>query len=70
VKPSEFWAAIPSDEKNSTDVGIYDAASLKFKPVLSVPKIRFNSMAMWVDESVNKVYFVYRGHLLTLPLRK
>jgi hypothetical protein len=37
--------------------------------VRTIPKIKFNSMDMWVDEPGNKVYFVYRGHLLALPLR-
>ncbi|MFN0277982.1 MAG: hypothetical protein ACKVRN_05195 [Pyrinomonadaceae bacterium] len=67
-KPNEFWAAIVDPEKNETQVGVYDARLFGFRPILRVPKINFNSMSMWVDESVGKVYFVYRGHLLALPL--
>lgn len=70
VKPGEFWAAMPDSEKNETQVGIYDARTLSFRPLLRVPRIRFNSMNMWVDETHRKVYFVYRGHLLALPLAK
>jgi len=66
--PNQFWAAIADREKNSTDVGLYDARTFTFKTVLKVPKISFNSMSMWVDETEKKVYFVYRGHLLSLPL--
>jgi len=43
---------------------------MSFKSVLKAPKIQFNSMSMWVDDAAKKVYFVYRGHLLSLPLGK
>lgn len=69
-KPNEFWAAIPDREKRTTAVGLYDSRALTFKPVLVIPKISFNSMDMWVDSAENKVYFVYSGHLLSLPLVK
>ena len=67
---NEFWAAIANTEKNETQVGIYDTDHFGFKPLLRVPKIMFNSMSMWADEPGGKVYFVYRGHLLSLPLPK
>ena len=66
--PNQFWAAIADHDKHSTDVGLYDARTFTFKSLLRVPKIAFNSMSMWVDEAEKKVYFVYRGHLLSLPL--
>ena len=69
-KPNEFWAALPDHEKNITEVGIYNAATLSFRRVMTVPKIKFNSMKMWVDEPGGKVLFVYRGHLLAVPLIK
>ncbi len=65
---NQFWAAIADREKNSTEVGLYDARTFTFKSILRVPKITFNSMSMWVDETEKKVYFVYRGHLLSLPI--
>ncbi len=67
-RPNEVWAAIYDVEKDATEVGYYDTKVFVFRPVLKVPKIKFNSMSMYVDESANKVYFVYRGHLLSLPL--
>ncbi len=70
TKPNEYWAALPDYEKNLTQVGIYSSATLSFRPVMTVPKIKFNSMTMWVDEMEGKVYFVYRGHLLAVPLIK
>lgn len=66
--PNQFWAAIADHDKHSTDVGLYDARTFTFKSLLRVPKIAFNSMSMWVDEAEKKVYFVYRGHLLSLPI--
>ena len=68
-KAGELWVAIPDGEKNSTEVGTIDTRTYTFRPVLHVPKIRFDSMGMWVDEPHQKVYFVYRGHLLALPLK-
>jgi len=67
-RPNEFWAAIYDLEKNVTEVGYYETKTYGFRPILRVPKIKFNSMSMYVDEPTNKVYFVYRGHLLSLPL--
>ena len=67
-KPDEFWAAIPDAEKEETSVGVYNAKTLVFKSFLKVPEIQFNSLQMWVD--AEKVYFVYQGHLLGLPLPK
>ncbi|HEY2847428.1 MAG TPA: hypothetical protein VGI80_06370, partial [Pyrinomonadaceae bacterium] len=56
-------------ERNATDVGTVDTRTFTFSPLLRVPKIKFDSMGMWVDEPHQKVYFVYRGHLLSLPLK-
>ena len=67
---NEFWAAIPDIEKNETVVGIFDTKTFGFKTLLRVPKMTFNSMNMWVDEAELYVYFVYRGHLLRMPLGK
>lgn len=69
-KPNEFWAAMPDDEKNQTQVGIYDTRTFGFRAMLKVPNIKFNSMDMFADEAAGKLYFVYRGHLLSLPLKR
>ena len=66
-KSDEFWAAIPDAGKNETSVGVYNAKTLVFKSILKLPQIQFNSMQMWIDADV--VYFVYEGHLLSLPLQ-
>ncbi len=66
--PFEFWAAIHDRKNNETNVGVYSSKTFSFKPMLKIPKIQFNSMDMWVDTTAGKVYFVYSGHLLALPL--
>ncbi len=70
AKPNEYWAALPNSDTNETQVGIFDTNHFGFKPLLKIPKIAFNSMSMWVDEPGSKVYFVYRGHLLALPMAR
>lgn len=67
-RPSESWVAIPDAEKNETLVGTMNTRTFVFKQVIRVPKIKFDSMQMWVDEPGKKLYFVYRGHLLSLPI--
>jgi hypothetical protein len=39
-------------------------------PLLSVPHIFFDCMSMWIDEAREKIYLVYKGQLISLPLRK
>jgi hypothetical protein len=70
ARPDEFWAAIPDEVKNETQIGIYNARTLAFKSIVKLPQIAFDSMNMWVDEKERKIYFVYQGHLLGLPLPK
>ena len=65
-KADEVWAAIPDRAKDETQVGVYNIKTLAFKPLVKIPQITFNSMQMWVE--AGKVYFVYEGHLLALPL--
>ncbi|HEX8734155.1 MAG TPA: hypothetical protein VF721_02455 [Pyrinomonadaceae bacterium] len=67
-KPDEFWAAIPDEDKNETQIGVYNAKTLAFKSQIKLPQIAFDSMNMWVDEKERKIYFVYEGHLLAAPL--
>ncbi len=67
-KPDEFWAAIPDAAKEQTEIGVYNARTLTFKSIKTIPEIGFDSMQMWID--ADKIYFVYQGHLLDLPLSK
>jgi hypothetical protein len=64
---TEFWAAIPDNDRKKTSVGRYDAHSFKFIPQLELPEIVFNSTQMWVDEAAQQLYLTYNGHLLRLP---
>ena len=67
-RANEFWAALPDRTKDQTQLGRYDLKSFSFQPILLLPKIVFDSMSMWVDEAAGKVYLVYEGQLLCLPL--
>ncbi len=64
---TEFWAAIPDEEKKKTKVGRYDARAFKFTLLMELPEITFNSTNIWVDETANWLYFIYNGHLLRVP---
>ena len=68
-KPDEYWAAIPDENKNQTQLGRYNVRHFSFKPVIVVPHLVFNSMSMWVDATNGKVYVVYKAQLLRLPLQ-
>jgi hypothetical protein len=37
--------------------------------MMNLPNIRLDSMAVWVDEAGGKIYFVYEGHLLAVPVK-
>ena len=67
-KTGEYWAALPDSEKDETVVGVYDARFMNFKPVTRVPKMMFDSMNMWVDAAGGRIYFLYKGHVLSVPM--
>ena len=69
---NEFWAAIASKDEMGTEIGRYDTAKFVFKPIIKLP-LRFKEhpyFAIWVDEAEGKIYVVYGGHLLRLPLKQ
>jgi hypothetical protein len=68
--PFEFWAAIPDREKGETTFGLYSTKSFTMRPVLRLPRIRFNSQLMWVDEAASRLYFIYEGHVLAVPFKR
>lgn len=67
--PGEYWAAIYDKGTRSTTIGRYSDKTFTFKPVLNLPDIELNSMDIWVDGPGEKVYFVYEGHLLAVPMK-
>lgn len=69
-KPNEFWAAIYDAKKKATAIGRYDTRIFGFTPVIELPEIRLNSADTWTDMATGKLYFVYLGHLLRVPLAK
>jgi hypothetical protein len=69
-RPDIFWAAIPNASKKNTRFGTYNTRTLLFTPLQNIPEIQFDSMDAWVDETEGKIYIVYKGQLLRLPLPK
>jgi hypothetical protein len=67
-KPHEFWLALTNREEGSTAVGRYDSRSFVFQPVLTLPGLHIRSEEMWVDAAANRLWLIYQGHLLRLPL--
>jgi hypothetical protein len=63
-----FWAAIDDWEKNATKFGRYDTKNFVFTPLLEFTEMILNSDDIWVDGDAGKIWFVYQGHLLRLPL--
>jgi hypothetical protein len=45
-KDAQYWAALPSETNAGTDIGLFDAKSLKFTPQMHVPALSFNSQAL------------------------
>jgi hypothetical protein len=70
ANPDLFWTAMPDRDENVTEFGIYNAKTLVFKSLLTLPEIIFDSMDTWIDEAEGKFYFVYGGQVLALPLPK
>lgn len=68
-KSDEFWVALSDNEKNKTRVGRYNMKDFSFKPVMEIPHLAFDSTNMWIDASAAKIYVVYKGQLLRLPLQ-
>lgn len=66
-KANVFWAA-RHDFKGTTEFGLYDTKIFAFKLLAKWSGIEFQSDKMWVDEQEKKIFFVYQGHLLSLPL--
>lgn len=67
-RPFEVWAAIPDKALNQTRVGRYSLKDFSFEVRLVVPHLTFESADMWADEGGAKLYIVYEGQLLRLPL--
>lgn len=67
-EPGQYWAAIPNEVGNGTDIGRFDARSSQFTSLLHIPALQFNSQAIWVDAPAKSIYITYRSHLLRASL--
>lgn len=68
--PNEFWAAIYNETTKATEIGRYETKTFSFKPILQIPDINLDSRDVLIDDKDAKIYFVYEGHLLALPIPK
>jgi hypothetical protein len=69
-RPDEFWAMIHDPRKNGSAFGRYNARAFAFTPLVELPELEVNSLQTWVDAAAGKLYFIYSGHVLRLPLPK
>ena len=62
---------VSDKNKNETIIGRYNSKTFSFSNLSVIPNILFDSMAIWVDESENKVYLIYGEYrnyqLLSFP---
>ncbi|MBA3352690.1 MAG: HEAT repeat domain-containing protein, partial [Blastocatellia bacterium] len=68
--PGAAWAAVYDVPTKTTTIGLYIEKTFSFLPVTNLPDIHLGSSDVWVQESENKIYFVYGGHVLSAPLRQ
>jgi HEAT repeat protein len=66
--PNLLWTAIFEWEKSATRFGRYDSKNFSFTPLLEFPAMRLSEEDFWVDAAGGKIWFVYQGHLLRLPI--
>ncbi|HEV2669372.1 MAG TPA: hypothetical protein VG324_30925, partial [Blastocatellia bacterium] len=55
-------------EKKVTRFGRYDSKNFSFTLLLEIPELKLSDDDIWVDAAGGKIWFVYKGHLLRLPL--
>ena len=71
--PNEYWASVMNTSEKSTVIGRYNIADFKFSPVRILPDIIItpgsDQNGFWVDTPENRVYLIYWGDLLSVPLR-
>jgi hypothetical protein len=67
--PNEFWAAVYDETAKETVIGRYNTKTFALQTITKLPEIKLDSMSIWVDEPQGKIYFVYQGHLLAVPLK-
>ena len=66
VASNAVWMAFPGE--NTTTIGQFDLRRFHWLNVDYVPNLQVHAKDIWVDEDNQKLYFVYKGHLLRLPL--
>jgi hypothetical protein len=65
-RPGVIWAARKGDGYSM--LGELDTRTFQFFDWTRIDALEFDSDSAWIDESSQKIYVVFRGHLLRLPL--
>jgi hypothetical protein len=68
-QPGVVWVS-SGERVVYTMLGRFDMQTLRFRNSIPIDSLDFDSDQVWVDESTRRIYVVYRGHLLRLPLPK
>lgn len=68
-QPGVVWVSFGKGS-DYTMLGRFDTKSFGFRNWTRIDSLDFESDNVWVDESTRRIYIVYRGHLLRLPLPK
>ena len=70
-QPNVFWAAQSENCANGTYLGRYDCGTFGWLGSTQlVPCLALETKDILVDEGAEKVYAVYKGHLLRFPLQR
>jgi hypothetical protein len=65
------WTAIAYPGENPfSQIGRFDTKDFRFRNLTGIDTLDIESNDVWVDEAAGKIYIVYRGHLLRIPLLK
>lgn len=66
LRPNVMWFAVKGP--GHTMLGRFDTKTFRFLNWTRIEPFEFDSDHVWVDEPAKKFYFIFRGHLLRLPL--
>ncbi len=60
------WIAVPTE--TATKIGQFNTKTFEWLGSELIPNLKLETKHLWVDEPEKKVYIVYKGHLLSIPL--
>jgi hypothetical protein len=67
-KPGVIWMAYTGATDSDGCLGRFDTRELRLCGWTSIDSLAFDNDHCWIDEAAKKIYIVFRGHLLRVPL--